>query len=170
MSVPAIDITCDRCDYSGSTGVNFGIFKYQTPFGRISLPRTLGWCHSCESVSPIEDTDQVVRLKSLKDDVAELESSLAEEIANEKKSRPFFARLFSNDQPDNEAISTLRVSLANLSQELVFPSVLATYFLSIGDSHCLACGSSDVFRFPRMPTGLDDFYSEMHEALLQKPS
>src|SRR5690606_41603027 len=68
MSVPATDITCDSCDYSGSTGVCFGIFKYQTPFGNISIPRTLGWCSLCGSVSPIEDTDQVARFNSLKED------------------------------------------------------------------------------------------------------
>lgn len=160
MSVPATDITCDRCDYSGSTGVCFGIFKYQTPFGSISLPRTLGWCNSCESVAPIEDTDQAARFKSLKDDVADLESSLAEEIEKAKRSKPFLRRLFSNHQPDNEAIRTIRVSLDNLSQELVSPSALASYLISMGDAHCLSCGSSDVFRFPGLPAGLDDFYSE----------
>ena len=160
MSVPATYITCDRCDYSGSTGVSFGIFKYQTPFGIISLPRILGWCNSCESVAPVEDADPAVRFNSLKSDVSDLESSLAEEIEKEKKSRPLLGRLFSNQQPDNETIRTLRVSLANLNQELIHPTALAPYLISIGDAHCLSCGSSDLFRFPRMPSGLDDFYSE----------
>lgn len=160
MSVPATDITCDRCDYWGSTGVCFGIFRYQTPFGNISVPRALGWCNSCESVTPIEDTDQTVRFKWLKSDVEDLESSLAEEIEQAKRSRPFLRRLFSNQQPDNDAIRTIRVSLANLRQELVSPSALTTYFISMGGAHCLSCGSSDVFQFPKMPAGLDDFYSE----------
>jgi len=160
MSVPAIDVTCDRCDYSGSTGVCFGIFKYQTPFGSISLPRTLGWCNSCESIAPIENTDQAARFTSLKDDISDLEASLVEEIEKAKKSTPFLSRLFSNRQPDNEAIRMIRVSLDNLSQELINPSALASYLMSMGVAHCLSCGSSDVFRFPGTPAGIDDFYSE----------
>lgn len=160
MSVPATVITCDSCDYSGSTGVCFGIFKYQTPFGNISLPRTLGWCSLCGSVSPIEDTDQVARFDSLKEDISILESSLAKEIEKEKRSRPFLARMFSNHQPDTDSIRAMRVTVANLSQELVSPSALATYLIPMGGPHCLSCGSSDVFRFPEMPDGLDDFYSE----------
>lgn len=160
MSVPAIDITCDQCDYSGSTGVCFGIFKYQTPFGSIALPRTLGWCNSCDSVSPIELTDQAARFTSLRNDISDLEASLVEEIEKAKKARPFLHRLFSNRQPDNEAIRRIRVSLDNLSQELVYPSALASYLTSMGVAHCLSCGSSDVFRFPEIPADLDDFYSE----------
>ena len=60
MSVPGVNISCDRCEYSGSTGVVFGLFKYSTPHGRISLPRTLGWCSSCNSLAPIEEANLFV--------------------------------------------------------------------------------------------------------------
>lgn len=167
MSVPATDITCDRCDYTGSTGVAFGIFKYQTPFGKITLPRTLGWCNSCESLAPIEDVDQIIRYKSLKNDLSELESALSEEIDKAKKEMPLLARLFSKQEPDNEVIREIRVSLVNYSQELARPSALASYLMLGGEAHCLTCGSSDVFRFPKIPSGLDDFYStERHPRLI----
>jgi hypothetical protein len=160
MSVPAIDITCDRCNYSGSTGIIFGIFKYQTPFGNISAPTTLGWCNSCESVSPIENTDQSVRFNSLKDDILNLESSLTEEIYKENRSRPFFARLFSLRHPDTLSFRMMHDTMTFLRQELIKPSVLKMYLTLPGDAHCLSCGSSSVFQFPEMPAGLDDFYSE----------
>lgn len=165
MSVPSIDIICDRCGYSGSTGIAHGIFKYQTPFGKITVPRTLGWCNSCRSLAPIEDSDQISRYKSLKGDMADLEASLAEEIEKEKRSLPILEWLFSSREPDTEVIRELRVRLANYGQELATPSALASYLMSIGDAHCLSCGAPDVFRLPKLPTGLDDFYSEDRTAV-----
>jgi hypothetical protein len=160
VSIPATNITCNICNYSGSTGVVFGIFKYQTPLGNISLPRTLGWCNSCDSVAPIEDTDLVTRRESLTSDIEDAKALLVEEIERAEISRSFLARLFSSQRPDNDTIRKLRVELANFQQELARPSVLADYLTSPEEPTCLSCGSSDVFRFPKMPAGLDDFDSE----------
>ncbi|UZE96827.1 hypothetical protein [Alkalimarinus alittae] len=160
MSLPATNITCNACHYSGSTGVAFGLFKYQTPCGNITLPRDLGWCNTCKSVAAIEDTDQAARYESLKDDISGLASDLAEEIEKAKRSRPLLRRLFSKQKPDNDEIRLIRASLACLNEELANPSVLASYLRSERGAKCLSCGSSEVFIFPQIPAGIDSFYSE----------
>lgn len=159
MSLPAINITCNACHYSGSTGVAFGIFKYQTPCENITLPMDLGWCNACKSVAVIENTDQAARYESLKDDISDLASNLAEEIEKEKRSRPLLRRLFSKQKPDNDEIRLISASLACLNEELATPSVLASYLRSERGAKCLSCGSSEVFKFPQIPTGIDSFYS-----------
>ncbi|MCK0165914.1 hypothetical protein [Marinobacter sp. S6332] len=154
--MPATDITCDRCDYSGSTGIAFGIFKYQTPLGVIDLPRALGWCNTCESVAPIEMTDRGVKYRSLEASVQALESELADEI---QRARTLLSRLFFNHKPENDKIRALRSTLASYRRELLSPSLLEDYFNSTRAPKCLSCGSVDVFEFPDIPDDLDDIYS-----------
>lgn len=157
MSVAATNISCDRCGYKGSTGVVWGIFKYQTPLGKISLPRVLGWCEDCQSLAPIEDASVASRHKSLKGDVESLEACLEEEINSAKKNAPLLSRIFSRDSPDSEEIRKLRASMENLIAELQIPTVLNSYLMSIRKPRCLTCGSSKVFEFPKMPEGLNRF-------------
>lgn len=52
------------------------------------------------------------------------------------------------------------MTIANLSQELARPAVLADYLLLKGDAHCLSCGCLDVFPFPQLPVEPDDYYGE----------
>jgi len=159
MSIPGVDIICSHCDYSGSTAVVFGIFKYQTPLGKISVPRTLGWCHSCDSTAPINCADKTVKRESLADDIESLEISLLEELEHAEKSRSFVTRLFSSKLRDNNVIRQLRSELNALKCELDQPSILSDYLTSPQKPHCLSCGSTNVFQFPEMPRDLDDFDS-----------
>lgn len=85
---------------------------------------------------------------------------MATEIEKVKRSRPILRRLFSKQQPDNDVIRSIRVSLAHYSEELANPSVLASYLMASRGGTCLSCGSSEVFSFPNMPSELDSFYSE----------
>jgi hypothetical protein len=158
MSVPGVDISCDQCGYHGSTVVVFGIFKYSTPRGTISLPRTLGWCSSCDSVSPIEDDSREMRIKSL---VADLEYA-KDKINREKKEllrkTPLLTRIFSTKEPYSESLIYLQEQAVWISSEMTVPVILSEYLGCSRKVRCLTCGSSQVRRFPKLPEGLNDFY------------
>tara|TARA_R110002095_G_scaffold186784_1_gene164051 strand:- start:338 stop:805 length:468 start_codon:yes stop_codon:yes gene_type:complete len=111
-------------------------------------------------MAPINNADLAARRESLADDIESIEASLSEGIEQAEKSRSFFARLFSNQHPDNDVIRKLRAERDNLQKELDQPSILSDYFKSPQKPHCLSCGSRDVFQFPKMPRCLHDFDSE----------
>ena len=158
MSVPGVNISCNRCDYNGSTVVVFGIFKYSTPQGTISLPRTLGWCSSCDSLAPMEDDSREERIKSL---VADLEYA-KDKINREKKEllrkTPLLTRMFSSKEPYSESLIYLQEQAVWISSELTAPVILSKYLGCSRKASCLTCGSSEVRRFPKLPEGLNGFY------------
>lgn len=157
MSVPGVDITCDRCKYRGSTVVLFGHFKYSTSFGTISLPRILGWCSSCESLSPIEESNCGVRLESLARDLESTYDQIKEKKKSLRKNTAFFKRMLSFSQPHSKEIEELQQKAARISSELYSPAILEDYLNSSRKPCCLTCGSSAVQKAPRMPDELNDF-------------
>ncbi len=160
MSVPGVDISCDRCDYSGSRDVVFGIFEYSTSNGRISLPRTLGWCSSCNSLAPIEETSRDTRRKYLEDDLESINRKIEGEKRDILKKIPFFKRIFSSPQLCSEALEKLQKQAGWISSELSSPILLADYLNNPRKPHCLTCGSDEVCKVPEMPDGLNDFYDD----------
>ena len=160
MSVPDVDIFCDKCVYSGSTGVVFGIFKYSTPHSNISLPRALGWCSSCSSLAPIEETCRDVRIESLVADLKSINNQIEQEKREIRQKMPFFKRIFSSSQLCSEALGKLQEQGAWISSELSSPSFLAEYLGGTCKPHCLTCGSVEVSKLPKMPDGLNDFYDD----------
>ena len=156
MSVPGVDISCNRCDYHGSTIVVFGSFKYSIPHGTIALPRTLGWCSSCNSLAPIEDVSRDVRIKSLAHDLKDIQDQKKALI----RKAPLLKRMFSSQQPDSESILELQEQAAWISSELSDPDVLSEYLGCSRKPRCLNCGSFEVCKFPQLPEGLNNFYDE----------
>jgi hypothetical protein len=55
MSMPSINLDCEKCGYSGSTMVTWGSFNYRTEDQIIPVNRILGWCLDCDGLVPIED-------------------------------------------------------------------------------------------------------------------
>lgn len=157
MSVPGVDITCDKCDFDGSTAVVFGIFKYITPYGAISLPRRLGWCSYCKSLAPIEVNSSETKLKSLASDFESLTYNISEKRKQLRKEMPFLKRFFSSEPPASEELDRLEAQRAWMSTELLSPAVLKKYLACSRNPRCLTCGSSDVKPFPALPNGLDEF-------------
>jgi hypothetical protein len=54
MSAPAVMFGCDRCEFRASAMANWGIFNYQVENDTIPVERQLGWCRSCDTVTPAE--------------------------------------------------------------------------------------------------------------------
>ena len=160
MSVPGVDISCDQCEYSGSRDVIFGTFKYNTPNGRISLPRNLGWCLSCNSLAPIEEASQDVRRKSLEDDLKSINREIEKEKKDLLRKIPFFKRIFSSPQLCSEALEKLQEQADWIASELSSPVLLEDYLNDPRKPRCLTCGSDKVSKVPKMPDGLNDFYDD----------
>jgi len=56
MSWPVTIFTCTRCDFRQGDTHTWGIREYVLADGvRVSVPRRLGWCHSCQSIAAVED-------------------------------------------------------------------------------------------------------------------
>jgi len=166
MSVPGVDISCNRCDYNGSTVVIFGIFKYSTSGATISLPRTLGWCSSCDSLAPIEDDSREARIESLAADLEYVKSKINREKKELLRKTPLLTRMFSSKEPYSESLACLQEQAVWISSELTVPVILSEYLGCSRKARCLICGSSQARRFPKLPEGLNDFYDN-HRIKLQ---
>lgn len=56
MSWPVTVFTCTRCDFRQGDSHTWGSREYLLADGvRVSVPRRLGWCHSCGSIAAVED-------------------------------------------------------------------------------------------------------------------
>jgi len=157
MSVPGVNISCDRCEYGGSTGVVFGLFKYRTPRGNISLPRDLGWCLSCNSLTSIEETSRDARCKSLEEDLESINREIEEEKRDLLKRVPFFKRIFSSPQLRSETLEKLQGQADWISSEISSPVLLEDYLNNPRKPRCLTCGSDEVRKVPEMPDSLNNF-------------
>ncbi|MCD6535170.1 MAG: hypothetical protein J7L25_13995 [Deltaproteobacteria bacterium] len=160
MSIPGVDISCDRCDYRGATGVVFGIFKYRTQRGNISLPRDLGWCSSCDSLAPIEETALGTRRKSLEKDLESINNKIEKEKRDLLEKISFFKRIFSSPQLCSETLTELQKQAEWFLSELSSPVLLVDYLCNSREPRCLTCGSDEVYKVPQMPDGLNDFYDD----------
>ena len=54
MSMPSINIVCEKCDFTGSSMTTWGRFSYLIDGLEVPLDRELGWCFDCKSFKPIE--------------------------------------------------------------------------------------------------------------------
>ena len=74
MSLPVEKIYCDRCDFRSNTMVTWGNYSYRLADGReVSLYRTLGWCHACNDIVPIENLSDRERVE---EGILELEAKI----------------------------------------------------------------------------------------------
>ncbi len=54
MSMPSKQIKCSKCNFESSTRKNWGAYSYLINGKEVNLARSLGWCHKCDNVAPIE--------------------------------------------------------------------------------------------------------------------
>jgi len=57
MSMPSIDLTCEKCQFKGSTRRTWGRYTYLDGRYKYPVDRELGWCYSCSDFAPIERFD-----------------------------------------------------------------------------------------------------------------
>ena len=69
MSISFLKISCSECDFSGSSLVAFGTFRYKSENSYFDLDRSFGLCLDCNAIVPIEilpDADTFHRAKQLR--------------------------------------------------------------------------------------------------------
>ena len=57
MSMPSIDLTCEKCQFKGSTRRIWGRYSYLDGRYKYPVDRELGWCYSCSDFAAIERFD-----------------------------------------------------------------------------------------------------------------
>ncbi len=78
MSMPSIDLTCDKCSYKTSTMKLWGQRYYLVDGKTAHVSRQFGYCHDCDDVVPIEslELDELLdRINRLLESIAELKRS-----------------------------------------------------------------------------------------------
>jgi uncharacterized Zn finger protein (UPF0148 family) len=144
VSIPGIDLDCDKCGYQGGDSVVWGDFRYVDGECEIPLNRTLGWCANCQALVAIED------FSDREEVAAEIEKILDEVSIVEKKWRSI--SLFSNRRKQR---------LARLEQLAGVTKRHALIERRKGHEKCLSCGSVNVSRFEGDYSQIDSFtYSQ----------
>lgn len=148
MSMPDVLFSCTRCDFSASDSVCWGGFYYETPNGRGTLIRTLGWCSACASLAPIEvigppdDAAVAALARAVKDQ----EASLSEHVARLRQQMPWYWRLIRTQPPLTPDVERLRYDAEASRQELNHLRVRAEVLAARrSPPRCLECGSHECF-------------------------
>jgi len=59
MSMPFINLDCDKCDFHGSSMTTWGDFRYIANKSELNINRLLGWCFNCKKLAPVEDFSDI---------------------------------------------------------------------------------------------------------------
>ena len=131
MSMPSYKVCCDKCDYQAWSHKLWGAKEYIDSNGKgIPVDATLGWCHKCQSIEPIESFDNTATY------VSKLHDSL-EAIKADTNSlfKLFFIRLMSRFRvTDKYFVNEAQEYARKIEQDIKRK----------GTEKCLTCGSNDV--------------------------
>jgi hypothetical protein len=141
MSMPSINLHCDKCDFHGCDTVLWGDYRYIDENGEYSIDRELGWCFECNELTAIES------FKGSKEIIEEIEKITKGIKADYQKS---VILLLTRNAKNNKKYDIDKVS--KLSKKLYING------LRIGTEKCLKCGSVNV-------TPFDGDYSLEYEGL-----
>ena len=129
MSMPCIDLECERCDFKDNDMVTWGRYKYLDGENEYWANRCLGWCSDCKKLAPIEDfsdADEVVKK--------------LEETPNELKGFYGKGRLF-------RLLNIFRSRIHHIEQLPELAKRLNIISSRKGTEKCLDCGSAGVKKF-----------------------
>lgn len=143
MSMPSINLNCEKCDYSDTTMVTWGNFNYRYKKQTTPINRVLGWCFNCEKLAPIEDfSNSSEILAEIKDLINTLKST------SKRISITFSNKKYENRVEKLEKIDQLSTQLNMIIERK-------------GQERCLNCSSTNVSLF-------DGDYKLDYEGLLYK--
>jgi hypothetical protein len=160
MSVPGVEIYCEKCGLMGSTTCVFGPFRYRTSCGEINVPRTQGWCRDCNGLEPVEDLNPEERLANLETELKHAIQGVEWERERLRAGRSFLKRLFSSEEPTSDKLQALEERVRRLSEWVSSPEAESRYLNPKRPPRCLSCGSREIEPIPKLPDGLNDFYDE----------
>jgi hypothetical protein len=144
MSMPSINLDCDKCDYSGSTMVTWGNYKYRYENQTTPVNRILGWCSDCEGLAPIEDFNNASEI------LAEIKGLIKPLKVNVRRRISITTSKYQCES-----------RVENLERIDQLSSQLHMIIERKGNERCLKCSSTNVSIF-------DGDYSLEYEGLLYK--
>lgn len=72
MSMPSIDLDCNKCEHSGSSMALWGRYSYTDGEHEINIHRDLGWCFGCERLTAVESLSITDYCKDMHGYISEL--------------------------------------------------------------------------------------------------
>lgn len=126
MSIEPDIMTCSRCGFRTGSSRLWGIFQYiMADDIYLDVPRTAGWCYSCNNISPIENFPD--RLKT-EEEIGSLKKELSQISTFKLK---FFKSARKKAEYFNEMIKEKELLLKLMKHHTSPP-------------RCLECGSTEV--------------------------
>jgi hypothetical protein len=127
MSVPHINLTCNKCGEGSSPGQLNRHRVYLDGDVEVPVYSTLGWCEDCAALRPVEHFNDAVWTQ---EEIDEIDSELAQMFDTWRKR--LFIRLFNSNSGHREWLEQRRTTLTRR---------LALIEKRRGDEACLTCGS-----------------------------
>jgi hypothetical protein len=146
MSVPYSIIFCEKCHATWSSLILNGYFEYILTNGHcVNVERNLGWCHSCNSVVPVE---RLPRKDEVTANLQDAERALSQELASSPTTitQRWIWRFSKKKRDRFERTISFRKSAVNKCV-----SKLELLSLRTDPEKCLKCGSVIIISYEDLP-------------------
>lgn len=133
MSVPHINLSCEKCATTSGTVQLYGSRIYRDGDLEIPLRCTLGWCQSCENLRAVEHFDDADQIRK---DICNLDAELSQYCST------FLQRLLNRLKP-----AYRKNRIWQKAQRDALIRRLELIGKRRGDEACLTCGSRQIREF-----------------------
>jgi len=157
MSMSFRTFFCDSCSFINPSTVIWGEFSYEVRSKFFPVSRDFGWCHSCNSITPVESLPDPETRKALEKDVLEKKRNLSEAKAHSVIKRSLIQKIFRMNVPTDikEAESEYSYAVDSLKEAKRHLRVFRKYFSKdrleerLSQPRCLFCGSTECTHLPQ---------------------
>lgn len=145
MSVPFVEITCERCDFRGSSRALRGDFAYRHDGREISLWRDLGWCPDCDGIRAVESPPASADIERMRGHVRQLDGRIESAREQARDRRRGLSRLL-RLPPRSPHLRELQRTRDAALESLQTAEWLQYLFRQRRSGpRCLACGSENAY-------------------------
>ena len=145
MSMPATSITCDRCNFTTSNTVFWGIYYYQiNDDSLIHIERGAGWCFDCQTFTSIEELNKekaMAKLHRLKKELSEHQEQLSK---IESYKTGFITKLFTSGSKFADLKEKVNYLQTNVNEALLYVNLINS---RKSPPRCLRCCRSNITPF-----------------------
>lgn len=157
MSMPFVEISCERCAFMGSSAVRWGRFAYRLDGYELPVWRTLGWCAACDDIRAVESPPAAEDIDRMRYHCRQLDRRLQTAEAEARERQNSLTRWL-HLRPRSPLLHTLRKASHSGHESLETAERLQAIFSARRSGpRCLSCGSEDTTIFGEFfePSNLD---------------
>jgi len=157
MSMPVLTYGCTRCDLKAWDAMTWGYRFYQVKKEQYRMAVSMGWCHVCSSLVPVERRPQAGMERSLQAEQASLQAHVRLLRQQQPGARWWLFR-----RPASRELLQAELKLESVSNDLLrLRRLLSLMKDRQSGDRCLACGSEACFHLPA--PSFQASFDEIHE-------